>query len=83
MLTRTSEPVVTRQEQPTPSVLKEAEARPLGAQTFQLVSATPFKPETHKGQKMEARGLLYKDTRDSLLNLTSLQTIGANCGDAR
>ena len=78
-LTRTSEPVVTRQEQPTPSVLKEAESKALGAQTFQLVSATPFKPETHKGQKMEARGLIYKDTRDSMLNLTSLQMVAASC----
>jgi mono/diheme cytochrome c family protein len=78
-LTRTTEPVVTRQEQPTASVLKDAETKPLGAQTFQLVSATPFKPEAHKGQKMEARGLIYKDTRDALLNLTSLQTLGASC----
>jgi mono/diheme cytochrome c family protein len=80
MLTRTTEPVVTRQEQPSASVLKDAEAKPLGAQTFQLVSATPFKPEAHQGQKMEARGLLYKDARDSMLNLTSLQTVGASCG---
>jgi mono/diheme cytochrome c family protein len=78
-LTRTTDPVVTRQEQPTASGLKDAEARSLGEQTFQLVSATPFKPETHNGQKMEARGLLYKDARDAMLNLTSLQTVGASC----
>ncbi len=30
---------------------------------------------------MEARGLLYKDARDSMLNLTSLQTVGASCGN--
>ena len=79
-LTRTTEPVVTRQEQPNASGLKDAEGKPLGTQTFQLVSATAFKPETHKGQKMEARGLLYKDARDAMLNLTSLQTVAASCG---
>ena len=78
-LTRTSDPVVTRQEQPSASGLKEAEAKALGAQTFQLVSATSFKPEEHKGQKVEARGLLYKDTRDTMLNLTSLQMVAASC----
>ena len=80
-LTRTTDPVVTRQEQPSTALLKDAEAKQLGAQTFQLVSANLFKPETHLGQKMEARGLLYKDARDSMLNLTSLQTVGASCGN--
>jgi S-disulfanyl-L-cysteine oxidoreductase SoxD len=80
-LTRTSEPVVTRQEQPSASGLKEAEARPLGGQTWQLVSATPFKPEAHNGQKMEARGLIYKDARDAMLNLTSLQMVAASCAN--
>ena len=79
LLTRTTEPVVTRQETPTPSVLKEAEAKALGAETLQLVSATPFKPETHTGHKMEARGLLYKDTRDAMINLTSLQQVAGSC----
>jgi mono/diheme cytochrome c family protein len=78
-LTRTTDPVATRQEQPTAAVLKDAGAKPLGSQTFQLVSATPFKPEAHKGEKVEARGLLYKDARDSMINLTSLQTVGAGC----
>jgi hypothetical protein len=79
MLTRTTEPVVTRQEQPNASGLKEAETKALGSQTFQLVSATSFKPEGHKGHKMEARGLLYKDSRDTMINLTSLQMVGSTC----
>ncbi len=79
MLTRTTDPVVTRQEQPNAAALKDADSKTLGTQAFQLVSVTAFKPETHKGQKMEARGLLYKDARDALLNLTSLQTVAAGC----
>lgn len=78
-LTRTTEPVVTRQEQATTTALKDADGKTLGSQTFQLVSATPFKPETHVGQKMEARGLLYRDARDSMINLTSLQVVSSSC----
>jgi S-disulfanyl-L-cysteine oxidoreductase SoxD len=75
-LTRTSDPVLTRDEEPTAAALRTAQAKALGAQTFQLISAVSFKPETHLGQKMEARGLLYKDDKDARLNLTSLQAMG-------
>jgi hypothetical protein len=80
MLTNTTEPVTTKQEEPTAASLKDAEGKSLGAQTFQLVSVGAFKPESHKGQKMEARGLLYRDATDARLNLTSLQTVGQSCG---
>jgi mono/diheme cytochrome c family protein len=78
-LTRTSDPVLTRDEEPSASALRTAQSKSLGAQTFQLVSVGPFKPEGHLGQKMEARGLLYKDEKDARLNLTSLQTINNSC----
>jgi mono/diheme cytochrome c family protein len=81
VLTSTSEPVVTKDEQPTASGLKTAQTRPLGSETFLLVSVTPFKPEDHKGQKVEARGLLYRDPTDARLNLTSLQAVGSSCGN--
>jgi hypothetical protein len=80
MLTRTSEPALTRDEEPSAASLKTAQAKALGAQTFSLVSVVPFKPDEHKGQKMEARGLLYRDESDARLNLTSLQMLGASCG---
>ncbi len=81
VLTRTSEPVVTKDEAPTPTVLKSAESKALGSQTYQLVSVTPFKPESHKGHKVEARGLLYRDPTDARLNLTSLQMVAPSCGN--
>ena len=80
MLTKTSEPALTRDEEPSAAALRTAQARPLGAQNFTLVSVVPFKPDTHAGQKMEARGLLYKDQNDARLNLTSLQMLSASCG---
>jgi len=80
-LTNTSEPVLTRDEEATAAALKAAGGKSLGAQTFHLVSVVPFTPEAHKGQKMEARGLLYRDDTDARLNLTSLQTLGASCSN--
>ena len=79
-LTSTSEPVLTRDEEPNATALRTAQNKPLGSETFQLVSVVPFKPEGHKGQKMEARGLIYKDQGDARINLTSLQVLGPTCG---
>jgi mono/diheme cytochrome c family protein len=79
-LTQSSDPVVTRQERPTPALIKESEAKPLGGGTLTLVSANSFKLDDQKGRRMEARGLLYRDTRDAMLNLTSLQAIAGSCG---
>jgi len=78
-LTRTSEPAITRDEEPSPAALKTAQTKALGAETFQLVSVVPFKPESHAGQKMEARGLLYRVDKDARLNLTSLATVSSTC----
>lgn len=79
-LTSTSEPVLTRDEEPSAAELKTAQSKSLGVQTFQLVSVVRFQPEGHKGHKMEARGLIYRDQNDARLNLTSLQMLGAGCG---
>jgi len=79
-LTSTSEPVPTRDEEPNTTALRTAQNKPLGSQTFQLISVVPFKPEGHKGQKMEARGLIYRDQDDARINLTSLQMLSSSCG---
>jgi mono/diheme cytochrome c family protein len=79
MLTRTSEPALTRDEEPSAAAVRTAQGKALGSQTFQLVSVVPFKPEGHKGQKVEARGLLYRDQNDARLNLTSLQPVNSAC----
>jgi mono/diheme cytochrome c family protein len=79
-LTRTSDPALTREEEPTAAAIRTSQTKALGTQTFQLVSVVPFQPEGHVGHKMEARGLLYKDQNDARLNLTSLQMLAAGCG---
>lgn len=76
LLTRTADPVVTRDERPSERSLASASARPLGSRTYRLISAAPFQPQSHAGQKMEARGLIYTEPGDERLNLTSLQPTG-------
>ena len=78
VLTRTSDPLVTRDDAPSAQSLTSAATRPLGTRTFRLLSAKPFSPESHQGHKMEARGLIYSEAGDERLTLTSLRMAG-NC----
>ncbi len=78
-LTNTTDPLQTREETSTAAALKGAEGKSLGAQTYLLVSAAAFHPESHAGQKVEARGLLYREPGENRLNLTSLQTVAQSC----
>ena len=75
MLTRSSDPAVTREDTPA------APGAALGSQTFRLVSAATFNPQAHAGQKMEARGLLYRDASGNRLNVTSLEMAAPSCGN--
>ena len=79
-LTSATEPVVTRDDAPTPAALKSAATRPLGRQNLRLVSVVAsLKPESLKGTKVEARGLLYRDPSGADLNLTSLSSVTSTC----
>jgi mono/diheme cytochrome c family protein len=80
ILTHASEPTPTKDETPSPSLLSAAQAKPLGSQTFELVSVSPsFKPETQRSHKVEVRGLLYRDAKYIELNLTWLEGLGSTC----
>jgi S-disulfanyl-L-cysteine oxidoreductase SoxD len=76
-LKHTTEPVLSRDQPSSPDELKRADSQPLGAQAFRLVSVNGFKPDQFSGQKMEAKGLVYKDEKDARLNVTSLQPVGS------
>jgi S-disulfanyl-L-cysteine oxidoreductase SoxD len=78
-LTRTADPLSTREDAPSAQALQSAASRPLGTRTFVLQSAVPFSPASHVGQKMEARGLVYVDPADSRITLTSLKPTGSAC----
>ena len=81
-LTNATEPAVTRDNVPTPAALKSAEGKALGRQTFGLVSVeAAARTGTLNGQKVEARGLLYRDGSYADLNLTSLKAVGSRCSN--
>jgi S-disulfanyl-L-cysteine oxidoreductase SoxD len=82
VLTNSTEPVATKEENPTPAALTAAKAKRLGSQSFELVSVSPsLKPESHKSHKVDVRGLLYRDTRYSEVNLTSIDTLNTSCAN--
>src|SRR5688500_7346223 len=77
LLTSTADPTATREDAPPPDAAAAAGSKPLGANTFLLLSVKPFQPETLVGRKVEARGLVYRSPGDDRLTLTSLTPIGA------
>jgi cytochrome c5 len=78
-LTRASEPVATKSDGPTPSGLNDGERQPLGTDTFLLNNVTRFRPESHGGHKLEAKGLLYRAPDDNRITLTSLTMVSSTC----
>ena len=79
-LTKASEPVVTKDDAPTPAALARAGEQPLGSLDFELVSVVgAYQADQRAGQKVEARGLIFRSASDNVINLTSLQPVGSNC----
>jgi len=79
VLSFSSEPVVTREDSPTEMVLKEAALIPLATETFLLLNASRFQPESYVGHKFEARGLLYRAQGNNRITLTSLRAVSPAC----
>jgi mono/diheme cytochrome c family protein len=42
-----------------------------------LLNATPFNPESQIGRRVEARGLVYRDERETLLTVSALNAVGS------
>ena len=79
-LTQASNPTTTREETIDAAAVSRAAGVAPGNQTFQLVSVLPsHRSESKVGQRVEARGLLYKSPTESLLNLTALKTVAPSC----
>jgi mono/diheme cytochrome c family protein len=78
-LKNATDPVTTKDQPLTSQEIKDAGAKPLGSGSFELVSVIPFKPELEDGRKMAARGLLYRTSSASRLDVTSFQRVADNC----
>ncbi len=78
-LRRAAPPVTTLEDVPGETGPAAAAAQPLGSGTYRLLSALPFEPAAHVGQKMEARGLVYTEPGRERLTLTALTPTGVAC----
>lgn len=81
MLTHAGEPVVAKHAFAALEDAPVARAKPLGADSYALVSAARFNPASLRGQKVEAKGLVYRVPGRNMLTLTALQTVAPNCGN--
>jgi mono/diheme cytochrome c family protein len=71
-LAHASDPIATKEDSPIAKVK-------VANQTFLLISAAAFKPETHTGETVAVKGLLYKEPGENRLNLISFQTLAPGC----
>ena len=80
MLTDASEPVRTKNPQPSKDdELKNSERIELGVLNFRLINVYPA-PDSNKGHKVEAKGLLIRDPKGDRINVTSVQSLAPACG---
>jgi len=63
-----------------PEEIKAAEGRGLGSKQFRLIGMTEMNPAPHRGHKVLIKGLLIKDSGGDRINVTSLKTVGDQCG---
>jgi S-disulfanyl-L-cysteine oxidoreductase SoxD len=78
-LTHASARPGTRERTVSATELERARSRPLGEDTYTLVSAAPFEPAARQGHTVAAKGLLYRQPGDYRLNLTALETLADTC----
>ena len=78
-LTNASDPIASKIQATSSVALKAAQAKPLGSGRYQLLGVSVFNPSSHNRQRVAVKGVLIKDTKESRLNVTSLQTVAARC----
>lgn len=78
-LRNASEPVASKDQPLTSQEVNDAAGKPLGSGSFELISVMPFRPELADGGKMAARGLVYRTSSASRLDVTALQRVADTC----
>lgn len=84
ILTNASEPIRTRNPvEPTPDDLKTSAGKALGGDTYTLLQVDyfrpDFKPESHKGHKVQAKGFLIRNPGGPRLSVTWVEMAGSSC----
>ena len=82
VLLRSTEPARTRSELSSPADVKVSSAQALGTQVFRLAeldAVADFKPEDHKGHKMQAKGYIVRQTNADRISLSSMVMLDSVC----
>ena len=79
MLTNAGDPSASRTQPTSSAALMAAAGRPLGNGRYRLLGVSVFNPLSDQGEKVAVKGILIKNTKESRLNVTSLQPAGAGC----
>jgi hypothetical protein len=79
MLTNATDPTVSKMQATSSAAVTSAAAKPLGNRWYPLLGLDVFNPSSLKGQKVAVKGVLIMEDKQSRLNVTSVQTLGATC----
>jgi mono/diheme cytochrome c family protein len=83
VLTNTTEPQASKDDAATSAEGQVAAARPVGGETYRLVSAQGFDPARHQGHQVYVKGLVNRVPNDNRLNVTGLQSLASSCPQPR
>ena len=83
-LTGATEPARAHEaDKAAPEELKNSAAKPPGTQTFRLQNLADFKPgfspDTAKGNRVQVKGALIRQSGKDRINVTSLETVAPGC----
>ena len=77
LLTRASAPVSAAVTTAAPAA--HATDAPLGTETYRLLDAMAYAPESHRGQKLYVRGLLIRVPGEQRITISAMETVSASC----
>jgi S-disulfanyl-L-cysteine oxidoreductase SoxD len=80
LLSRASAPVAASAAGSASSTAS-ATTRPLGTETFHLLDAMAYAPQTHRGQKMFVRGLLIKLADEQRIAISAFEVLSPTCSE--
>ena len=83
LLINASEPVRTKDPGPSKEdELKTVQSKTLGGQKLILMNVYPA-PDAYKGHKVEAKGFLIRESKETRVNVTSWQSLDPSCDPPR
>ncbi len=80
LLTHAGDPRVSAKQSTSGAELAASGATPLGQRRYRLLGTAVFSPQSSQGGKVAVKAVLIPDAADPRLNVTSLQSLGRECG---